>query len=570
MGFQLFKRSLFLNIALAVLCASLIAFFYLQGALTRLELSGLDFLFRLRGNIPFSPRIILIEITDYDILEIGRWPWNRTWHAAMARALKDLEAKCAYFDIIFSEAAVNEQEDLLFEEALKEAKNVFVPFVFQEPTFDMKKALLPLPRFARQLKGTGAINIGTDVDGTLRRAPLFFPAKDGINPHIALEIAMDYLGFEVKQVKSNQLILGNSQETMKVPMVDKNKMLINWSGKWRDTFKHYSFLEVLASYKDFLDKKKPEIDIGSFRNSICIIGVTAIGIYDILPIPLEPEYPAMGVIANTLNNLLNKKFLSSLPEWINILLIFIMALIPAFLIFGEKPLRETMLVFLVGAMFIVINFLLFKRNLKMALSSPLLGLFLSYFTVETYNFVRTSVERKAFFTMSITDGLTGLYNIRYFNMHLESEIMLAKPASGKKFSILMSDIDHFKHFNDTYGHPIGDLVLKEVSSVLKNSVRSSDIVARYGGEEMIILLRGSSLRDSLNVAEKIRKSVENCVVKSFNDSFRVTISLGVSAFQPKDTVYTIIKRADEGLYKAKQSGRNKVCTMEDPELISPA
>lgn len=533
-----------------------------KGILKRLELSSLDFSFRLRGPISFNPHILIVEITDSDILSIGRWPWKRSWHAAMTKALTDLGAKDIYFDIIFSESSTEEDDEIL-EESLKQSKNVYLPFVFQDTPYDINNALLPIKRFSSYLKGTGSINIYPDIDGTLRRIPLIFFEKENLYPHVALKIAMDYLGLKIKEAKSDYLILSNSKNELKIPLIEKNKMLINWAGVWRDTFKHYTYLEVLAGYKDFLENKKSKLNLADFKDSICLVAVTAIGLYDIKPVPLEPEYPGIGIIANTINNLLEKKFLYHPPQWLNIFILYLLAIIPAFLIFGEKPLRETIFLFLMAGVYFSFNFLLFKNGLRLDLSYPLLGLFTSYLTVETYNFVRVSVERQTFFKLSVTDGLTGLYNIRYFKMLLETEIMLAKPDPTKKFSVIMSDIDHFKQFNDTYGHPVGDLVLKEVANVIKNSLRASDIVARYGGEEMIILLRGSTLKDALNIAEKIRKNVEAYLVRDQHHTYKVSISLGVSTYFAKDNVESVIKRADEGLYKAKESGRNRVCSMEE-------
>jgi diguanylate cyclase (GGDEF)-like protein len=206
--------------------------------------------------------------------------------------------------------------------------------------------------------------------------------------------------------------------------------------------------------------------------------------------------------------------------------------------------------------------LLFQGGVWLDFSLPLLGLALSSFSIGTYNFVRVAMERQNFLKMSITDGLTGLYNIRYFKMLLETETLMAKHDLTKKFAIIMSDVDHFKHFNDTYGHQVGDLVLKETANILRASVRSSDIVSRYGGEEMIVLLRGSSLKDGLSVAEKIRKTVEDHRIKNETQIYNITISMGVAIFKAGDTVEMIIKKADEALYQAKESGRNRVATLE--------
>lgn len=552
------KRSLLLNIVLALGVASLILFLSQKEALKRLELVCLDLSFRLRGPTTYNPRIVITEITDSDILKIGRWPWERVWHAAMIRALSDLGAKHIYFDVMFSESS-SEEDDQILQEAISLSKKVYLPFVFQNYSLDIKNALLPIERFSSSLKGMGAINIYPDTDGTIRRIPLIFLGEENLHhPHVALKIAMDYKTLVIKEIKPRYLLLSNSKEEIKIPLLKKNEMLINWTGKWQDTFKHYRFLDVLAGYKDLLENREPKINLDDFKDSICLIGMTAIGLYDIKSVPLQPEYPAIGIVANAISNILNKNFLYSPPAWINILILYLLTLMPAFLIFGEKPLRETVFVFLTAGFYFSMNLLLFRKGIMIEFAYPLLGLFTSYLVVETYNFVRIAVERQSFFKMSIIDGLTGLYNVRYFKMLTETEIMLAKTDPDMKFSIIMSDIDHFKHFNDTYGHQTGDLVLKEVAMVLKNSVRSSDIVARYGGEEMIVLLRGSSLKDALEIAEKIRKNTENYPIKDQYNTYKVTVSLGVSDFRPQDNVETIIKRADKALYKAKSLGRNRV------------
>ena len=150
-------------------------------------------------------------------------------------------------------------------------------------------------------------------------------------------------------------------------------------------------------------------------------------------------------------------------------------------------------------------------------------------------------------------------------MILKAECIMAKTEANKRFCVVMSDVDHFKHFNDTYGHQVGDVVLKEVANALRESIRSSDVVARYGGEEMIVLLRGASLENGLVVAEKLRKSVEEHSVKDKDNTHKVTISLGVASFKSKDTEETVIKRADDGLYKAKEEGRNRTYTIENSQ-----
>lgn len=528
-----------------------------------MELSGLDTLFRLKGASHCDSSIVIVEITNDDISRIGRWAWDRSWHAAIIKALKDFGAHSIYFDILFSEPS-SEEGDKLLESSIKEAGNVYLPFAFSSTSYDTKDAIMPLPQFSSVAKGMGAINIYPDIDGLMRRAPLVFAGRDATYPNIALKISMDYDNLKSLSLTPGIVKMYNENNRVNIPVDSNNDMLINWPGKWKDTFKHYSFLDVLTAYQDNLEHKKPEIDIDGLKDKICLVGVTATGLYDIKPIPMEPLYPGVGIVASTINTILTRDFIRTVPLWVNIAIIYILALFPSILVSGDRPLRDTVFVFLIAAFYFAIAFILFRNGFKIDAFKPLAGLLLSYFIIGTYNFVRTSIDRQHFFKMSVTDGLTGLYNIRYFKMLLESEIMITRPDPTKKFSIIMGDIDHFKNFNDTYGHQVGDMVLKSVAKTIKSSVRNLDVVARYGGEEVIILLRGTALNYALPVAENIRKSVENYIVEDQNNKYAVTISLGVASFKSTDTVDDLIKRADEGLYKAKESGRNRVFTVDNP------
>jgi diguanylate cyclase (GGDEF)-like protein len=194
---------------------------------------------------------------------------------------------------------------------------------------------------------------------------------------------------------------------------------------------------------------------------------------------------------------------------------------------------------------------------------PLAAFFGSYSAITLYNFINVTIEKQRFFAMSITDELTKLYNLRYFKNALKNECRAMEHESGKSFCIIMIDVDDFKRVNDVFGHKVGDLVLKEVAEIIKSNVRSSDIVARYGGEEIVILLRGSSLRTGMVFAEKVRKGIEDRIISDGARSYSLTISLGVASYQAYDNEESIVKRADEGLYKAKNTGKNRVASVEE-------
>ncbi|MBI5750240.1 MAG: diguanylate cyclase [Nitrospinae bacterium] len=161
--------------------------------------------------------------------------------------------------------------------------------------------------------------------------------------------------------------------------------------------------------------------------------------------------------------------------------------------------------------------------------------------------------------LSITDGLTKLYNSRYFKEMFEMEFERAKRFK-KNLSMIILDIDHFKSINDTYGHLQGDTVLKEVGYILKQSVRKVDFVARYGGEEFAVLAIDTDIDNTCILAEKIRKQIEFHRFKAEKNPLKVTVSLGVASISGDVSNYLdLIKRADDSLYKAKEGGRNRVC-----------
>jgi diguanylate cyclase len=175
-------------------------------------------------------------------------------------------------------------------------------------------------------------------------------------------------------------------------------------------------------------------------------------------------------------------------------------------------------------------------------------------------------------TESLTDPLTGLANRKSFDENFARAIEEAR-ANGDYLSLLMTDIDRFKTFNDTYGHLTGDQVLRLVAMSVKQNIKGQDIAARYGGEEFAVVLPNTVLRSAITVADHIRRAVmaKDLMKRSTGESLgRVTISIGVAMLRPDDTPQSLIERADGCLYTAKRSGRNRVISEADPEFAKPS
>jgi two-component system cell cycle response regulator len=163
------------------------------------------------------------------------------------------------------------------------------------------------------------------------------------------------------------------------------------------------------------------------------------------------------------------------------------------------------------------------------------------------------------FRMAITDGLTNLSNRKQLDTLLAEEIPRAQ-RHGRDLSLLMFDIDHFKSVNDTYGHLTGDSVLRNLSSILQKRLRPNDKLGRYGGEEFCAILPETSLSSAVIIADELRTMVGTHPFNAEGKDIRVTVSIGVGCLRPDMTMEQLYKAADDMLYQAKRTGRNKVCS----------
>ncbi|MBU1929802.1 MAG: GGDEF domain-containing protein [Candidatus Omnitrophota bacterium] len=161
--------------------------------------------------------------------------------------------------------------------------------------------------------------------------------------------------------------------------------------------------------------------------------------------------------------------------------------------------------------------------------------------------------------LAIRDSLTHILSRRYFLERFVEEINRSRKFDYS-LAFLMIDIDYFKDLNDRYGHLVGDVILKEVSRIIKDNIRQIDILGRYGGEEFCLALPETEKEEAKFAAERIREAIEDALIRAYDEDLRITLSVGIAVF-PGDAQDTdaLIDRADQALYKAKQSGRNKVC-----------
>ena len=194
--------------------------------------------------------------------------------------------------------------------------------------------------------------------------------------------------------------------------------------------------------------------------------------------------------------------------------------------------------------------------------------------------VRTQVRRKKYndklkadyehgLVAALKDGLTGAYNRRYLDTHLDSQLS-SLTSRGKVTSVVMLDIDHFKQINDNHGHAAGDDVLRGLVPIIRDSVRDFDTVARYGGEEFVVVLAGAELDIGSKVAERLRGAVETHPFRSGDAKIDATVSVGVAEGRSGERATDLLMRADAALYRAKKGGRNRVVVDDGEVQTEPA
>ena len=168
--------------------------------------------------------------------------------------------------------------------------------------------------------------------------------------------------------------------------------------------------------------------------------------------------------------------------------------------------------------------------------------------------------------MANRDGLTGLYNARFFQEALARELERVKRTS-RPFTLIILDVDRFKRINDRYGHPVGDQVLQHIGRVARSVLRGYDVLARYGGEEFIAMLPDTAASQALLLGDRLRKMIEERpLMMDDGEMIRITVSVGVAQARAPYDKTELISQADQALYQAKETGRNKVVLYKSPSL----
>jgi len=447
------KLFIFSIIACAAILIAAISYFRV---FDNYELGLLDLRFHTRFIKPLvSDKIVVIEIGEDSIEKLGRFPFDRSYHAIMVNALSEFGARMVGFDLLFSEPGAHDDE---LKDAIKKAGNVYLPFVFNlngKKAGDVLSAdgylVRSLDIFTPFLKGAGHINIVPDIDGKYRRIPIHIKYNGALYPYMSFLMGCDYLG--------------TSPQEINIPLDDNSMSLVNFSGKWGAVFKHYSYVDVLKAYSDHLTGQKPVIDPAVFKDKICIIGLTASGTSDIHPNPLEILYPGVGMHAELLNSMLNKRFLVRFSREINLVVLAIFCALISLITFILKPIKGLTALISAILILLVIAILLFNfLCIWMDVAWPLASAVLLYIALTLYKYIsewkrRILIENELTIAKKIQESFLPKKLPEISGIDISCSMFTARQVGG--------DLYDFCEFSpDLFGVMIGDVSGKGVPASL--------------------------------------------------------------------------------------------------------
>ncbi|MBF0484524.1 MAG: CHASE2 domain-containing protein [Candidatus Omnitrophica bacterium] len=362
------------------------------------ELDTLDLRFRFRPSIARTDKVVIIEIDNETIKKFGRFPLDRSYHAKLINALSKFGAKAVVFDIFFSEPQRGDSE---LRDAMRFAGNVYLPYVFEVREKPQNKIIWAinystqnLAQLANAAKGTGYINVMPDPDGKFRRAPLYIRYNDNMYPSAAFLVACDFLGID----PNNRYMMPGEylayDASHKIPLDENSNIIINYSGKWAQSFQHYSYADIIQSYKAHASGEKPILDLNIFKGKVCLVGFTADGTTDLHPTPLESLYPAVGIHAEIFNSLINQNFITRASKVQNLWVLFVLFFIVFVSSVTAAPFRAFMILLEVNAIFIFVSVMLFNlKGIWIDTFYPLAISGLVYLLCTVYRYIAQFKER---------------------------------------------------------------------------------------------------------------------------------------------------------------------------------
>ena len=534
--------------------------------------------------------IVVLAVDDASLESLwekyGEWPIPRNVYADLINYLELQKPQSIIFDLMFIKSIrATADADKYLAETMNKYNNIYTAMNLDDHPSSLRLPIDLPERLALNIQNDsnvdftqksykncrpimsslidGKVNIGmTNVqrasDGILREVTPIMMYKDKSYPYLSFKAGADYI--EQKNAKDFVIDANSNLKVFdtKIPLTKDGNAILNWYGP-SGTHTIIPMYEVINAMTGTNKSLNTKFD---FKDKVIIIGTTATALQDNKSVPIQNIiYPGVEVHATFFNNMLDNNFIRKTDAFTDIIIITsVIAIVGAIVMLSTSTLFASLSTILFGIAYLFISYYLMELyNLWIPVVMPVISIMAAFALSFLAKYLLKARDFEYQYKLATIDGLTELYNHRYFQDTLRKQIDIAR-RYNQAFSLIIIDIDFFKKFNDTYGHQAGDAVLRQVAKILKNNSRATDYVCRYGGEEMTIILPNTSAEDALFNANRICKAVADTPFHLTPvDKVNVTISLGVSTFPDNaQTPQDLIEWADKGLYYAKEHGRNQV------------
>jgi adenylate cyclase len=476
------RAGIFIGISITVLVAAIMLL--KLSPLETIEEKLLDYRFKIRGTIKPPDTVVIAAIDEKSIERLGRWPWSRDKIARLVEKLNDSGAEIIVFDVIFSES---EKNDAMLGKAIKNAGNVILPIVFDfeqprslENAFltnaafisvtnpDMfnkynpitaKSVLIPVPELIQEAMTLGHINMFPDNDGTLRWESLVIAYNGLLYPSVTLQASAFYLGIPHEKVviKATEGIqLGKRF----IPTDRWGRTFINYYGT-NQTFKHISIFDILEN------NIKPD----DLQGKIVLIGATAVGIYDLRVTPFSPAMPGVEKHANVITSILENRFIRSVSQSTNLIVLLLSGCLLSFLIPRFKAAGASAITGIFLLLVLLSGYYLFAKNgLWINITYPSINILLIFISVTAYNY---AVEEKH--ARHIRSMFSSYVTEKVVNELIKNPDMAKLGGERREITVLFSDVRGFTSFSEKHSP-------EEVVAILNEYLAEmTDIVFKWEG-----------------------------------------------------------------------------------------
>lgn len=481
--------------------------------------------------------IVAIDEATYEYIldHYGEWPLPRDIYVKLVEYLESQNPQIIAFDLMFVKSFKSApQADIALINTMKKYNNLYTAMNLDNQPEDLRKPPelpeklsvnvanysdvnfedLTFTNCRKILDGIldvteniGMINVSRADDGILRKMPLFVKYHDKYYSQLGLKVAIDAINSrEGNSIDPHNFVIDKDSNLLlgsrKIFLDEDGSAILNWYGAngVYDQVPMYKLIKAVNG-----DAKDTGYD---FKNKIIYFGTTASALFDIKTTPTDKTVPGVEVQATFVNNLLDNNFIVKADKAVTIFSGIILALLIGFCVMRiTSAFTASFASVSIYFLYLLASYYAMKYfNIWLEVIYPLILSLLAFISAFIVKYLIKSRDFEQQYKLATTDGLTDLYNHRYFQEQMLMAVENSK-RYGTEFSLIILDIDFFKKFNDTFGHQAGDAVLRQVAHTLKKNVRATDIVCRYGGEEMSIICQTRPKRKLIQQHRKFAKEL---------------------------------------------------------------